>query len=196
MKTVIASATFFLAALAAPGHAIDFTPQTLDSIDDGVPIRRMYFTDGARKIFYRPPAHWSKVGDHQGVTFTPKGSERAMVLIRNSPPNYAGIPFDASGLKRLRSLALTMVPPNAVEVKEIWEAVNPVVLQGWTSFEIGLDYVQSGRHYCRSILFINLDAKRQIHFIVDALPDEFRPLYKTTYRTLATWWEPTDRTVE
>jgi hypothetical protein len=75
-------------------------------------------------------------------------------------------------------------------VTPIWEVVNPVVLQGWTSFEVGVDYVQFGQHFCRSILFINLGGNRQIHFIVDATPGEFPALYKAAYRTLATWWEP------
>ena len=77
----------------------------------------------------------------------------------------------------------------STEIVERWEVVNPVVLQGWTSFEMGFDYVISGQRCCRSILFINLKENRQIHLIVDAGPDEFGPLYKTVYRTLATWWE-------
>jgi hypothetical protein len=68
---------------------------------------------------------------------------------------------------------------------------NPVVLQGWTSFEIGFDYVKSGQHSCRSILFINLDAKRQILFSVDAPVALFPPLYQGAYRTLASWYQPT-----
>jgi hypothetical protein len=113
-------------------------------------------------------------------------------MIQNSPPDSARIPFDETGMEALRKIGRSLVPPDATDVTEIWETVNPVVLQGWTSFEMGFDYVQSGTRFCRAILFVNLDANRQVHVIIDAVPSEFEALYKTAYRTLATWWEPAE----
>lgn len=189
MKTLAALATLAATLLAAHASTIDFTPRFGDTVDDGVPMRRMYFGDGARRVFYRPPPTWQWAGDSQSVVFTPKDSERAIVKIQNGPPEFAQMTFDETGLEALRKFAAILMPPDATEVVETWETVNPVVLQGWTSVELGFNYLQSGKLFCRSILFVNLDASRQIHFIVDALPEEFPPLYKTAYRTLATWWE-------
>ena len=191
MKTLSLLATLAVTLLAARAEAIDFTPRFTETVDDGVPMRRMFFSDGAQRIFYRPPPTWVPSGDDQAATFRPKDSNLATVKIENAPAEHARIPFDGPGSEALRNIARTLVPPDATEVTEIWEVPNPVVLQGWTSFEVGFDYVQFGQHFCRSILFINLDKNRQIHFIVSAVPTEFKPLYKTAYRTLATWWQPT-----
>jgi hypothetical protein len=189
MKTPLALAVLTAATLAARASTIDFTPRTADTVDDGIPMRRMYFADGARRIYYRPPPTWQWSGDERAIVFTPRDSERAIVKIQNGSPEFARLPLNQDGLDALRASAARLMPPDAVEVVETWETVNPVVLQGWTSVEFGFNYLQSGKLFCRSVLFINLDANRQVHFIVDALPGEFLPLYKTAYRTLATWWQ-------
>ena len=189
MKTPLLLVSLSLTALATQAPAIDFTPRIADSIEDGVPMRRLYFSDDAQHIYYRPLPNWSRYGDAQGATFRPKDSV-GEVQIQNSPAGNASIAFDAEGLVTLRQIAQGVLPPGASQVTELWEAVNPVVLQGWTSFEIGLDYMAAGQHFCRSILFINLDAKRQIQFIVDAPAAAFPPLYQGAYRTLASWYQP------
>lgn len=181
-----------LAVLSISANAIDFTPRYADSIDDGVPMRRMYFTEGGRQIYYRPPTGWTRSGSDESATFRPKDSKHAYVMIENAPAEHARIPPEDRALDVLRQTAVRLVPSGATDVSPTWEVVNPVVLQGWTSFEVGLDYMQFGQHFCRSILFINLSGNRQIHFIVDAPPGEFGALYKAAYRTLATWWEPTE----
>lgn len=189
MKTPILLVMLGLTVLAARAPAIDFTPHVADSIEDGVPMRRLYFSDDAQHIFYRPLPNWSRYGDAQGATFRPKDSG-GEVRIQNAPAGNAGIAFDAHGLETLRQIAYGLLPSGANQATELWEAVNPLVLQGWTTFEIGFDYVAAGQHFCRSILFINLDSKRQIHFVVDAAPAEFSSLYKGAYRTLASWYQP------
>ncbi len=190
MKIRIALAILVVTLPTVRARAIDFTPHTADSIEDGVPMRRMYFSDGARRIFYRPPVTWSRSGDEHGAMFIPKDSDRAFVKMENAPAEQAHLPFDETGLEALRKVAIKLLPPDAREPVQSWEAVNPVVLQGWTSFEIGFHYLQSGKTFCRSVLFINLDANRQIHFIVVAAPAEFTPLYKSAYKSLSTWWQP------
>lgn len=190
IRTFLAGLVLALPAASAP--AIDFTARFADYMDDAVPIRRMYFTDGARRIYYRPLFTWSRSGDDKAAVFRPKESKNAMVKIQNAPDGDCRIAFDARGLEAFRKAARALVPAEAEELTQIWETVNPVVLQGWTSFEVGFDYLHSGQRFCRSILFINLDGKRQIHLIVDAEPAEFDPLYKAAYKSLGTWWEPSD----
>jgi len=190
MKTPLWLVTLGLTGLAAPVLAIDFTPRIADSIEDGVPMRRLYFSDNAQHIFYRPLPDWSRYGDAQGATFRPKDSN-GEVKIQNAPTGNASIAFDAHGLESLREIARASLATGGDQPTAIWEVVNPVVLQGWTSFEIGFDYVKAGQHSCRSMLFINLDAKRQILFTVDAPAALFLPLYQGAYRTLASWYQPT-----
>lgn len=189
MKTPLLLVTLGLTFVAARVAAIDFTLHIADSVEDGVPMRRLYFSENAEHIYYRPLPNWSRYGDAEGATFRPKDSS-GEVRIQNAPAGNASIAFDAHGLETLRQIARGLLPSSGAEATELWEAVNPVVLQGWTSFEIGFDYVAAGQHICRSILFINLDSKRQIHFMVEAAPPEFSPLYRAAYRTLASWYQP------
>jgi hypothetical protein len=190
MKTLSLLASLAVTLLTTRAEAIDFTPHFTETIEDGVPMRHMFFSDGAQRIFYRPRPSWLQSGNDQAAMFRPKDSNLATVRIENAPAEHVRIPFDVPGSEALRNIARTLVPPDATEVTKIWEVPNPVVLQGWTSFEVGFDYVQFGQRFCRSILFINLDTNRQIHFIVSAVSAEFQPLYKNAYRTLATW-QPT-----
>lgn len=185
----------FLAALvyllaAIPGAAIDFTPHFVATIEDGVPMNRMHFTDGTRPIYYRAAPGWTWSGDANCITFTPRHEGNWRVSLQNSPPGHTRIPLQDTGLVKLREIASATLPPDTTRLIKVWETVNPVIIHGWTSFEIGFDYAQSGRAFRRSILFLNLDSKRQIRLIVDAPPMEFQPIYKNAYRTLATWWEP------
>ena len=190
MKTLVFLATLIVNFLAGGANAIDFTPRFTNTIDDGFPSRRLYFTDGTRRIYYRPPNTWAPSGDDLAVAFRPKDSKTALIKFENGPAGAAGIAFDERGLEMFRKVAATLMPPGATDVTQTWEVVNPIILQGWTSFEVGFDYVHSGQLFCRSVVFINLDAKRQIRVIVDTVPADFQLLYKTAYRTLATWWEP------
>ena len=191
MKIVFAIAILLVVLLPARGGTIDFTQHTEDSIEDGVPMRRMYFSDGDQRFFYRPLASWSRFSDAQSAKFRPKDSLDALVKIENSPAGSARIPLDEAGLLAMRKTASSLVPPDATHVNVTWEVVNPTILQGWTSYEAGLDYVQSGKHFCRSVLFINLDTERQVRFVVTAWPANFAPLYAATYKSLATWYQPT-----
>jgi hypothetical protein len=54
MKTFLAIATLVSIAIPTRAPAIDFTPRFTDVVDDGIPMRRMFFTDGAPQ---RTP-HW------------------------------------------------------------------------------------------------------------------------------------------
>lgn len=190
MKTFFALLSLMAALLPTRGQAIDFTQRTIDLVEDGVPMRRMYFTDGTERIYYRPHASWTRFGEASAAKFRPKDSLDAMVRIENSPAGSARVPFDEAGRLKLRNMALSLAPGDASGVYVTWEVVNPTILQGWTSYEVGFDYAQAGKHFCRSVLFINLDKERQIHFIVSAWPENFKPLYQLTYKSLATWYQP------
>jgi hypothetical protein len=194
MKALLFLAISCAAALTARAQAIDFTPRLSETIEDGVPMRHMSFSDGAHAIFYRPHQGWIRSGDAQAAIFKLQDSAHASVKIENSNAGAAGLPLDESGLPTLRKVAVTLLPPGATEVVQTWETVNPVVIQGWTSFEVGFDYARSGRHFTRSVLFINLDPARQIRFVVSATPADFKALYRNAHRSLATWYQPPPKT--
>ena len=188
MKATSLLAILAISLFATRAQAIDFTPRYTETIDDGIPFRRMYFSDGTRRIFYRPPPTWIASGSSEAAVFRHKDAVPASVRIENTPAEQARIPFNEQGLEALRKFARTLVPPDTSEIVDRWEVVDPVVLHGWTSFEMGFDCVYSDQRWCRSVLFLNLEGNRRVHLIINARPNDFRKLYDAAHRSLATWW--------
>src|SRR5260221_6845589 len=98
MKTPILLVALGFTVLAARAPAIDFTFRVADSVEDGVPMQRLYFLDDAQHIFYRPLPNWSRHGDAQGATSRPKDSGRE-VMIQNAALGNASIELHAQGLE-------------------------------------------------------------------------------------------------
>jgi hypothetical protein len=101
-----------VALLVARAEAIDFTPHFTETIEDGVPMRHTFFSDGAQRIVYRPPPTWVQSGNDQAAMFRPKDSNLATVRIENAPAEHARIPFDGPGSEALRKIGRTLVPPD------------------------------------------------------------------------------------
>jgi hypothetical protein len=169
--------------------AIDFTPRYADSIEDGVPFHRMYFTEGNNRIFYRAPVNWQVSADSSTIHFSPKGLHAARVSFRSVSAEDAAIPFDEKGIERVRAIATSSLPSGFTNVEQQFEVLNPTVLHGWTSFEIGFNGQFYGVESRCSILFINLAPGRQLRILIEAGTADFEKLHKEAYRSLATWRE-------
>lgn len=185
---------FFFGLLACIGcaplvHAIDFTPLYADTIEDGVPFHRMYFSEPEMRIYFRPPANWRIAGAPAAITFSPPELNASFIRLEAAPAKDAAIPLDEKGVESLRAIAQSLIPAQFAKPVEQWETVNPMTLQGWTSFEVGYSGQAKGLEFYRSVLFINLSPERQIRVIVEGPTAEFKNLYETAYRSLSSWWE-------
>ena len=182
-------ALFACAGSVPAASAIDFTPRYTDTMEDGVPFHRMYFTEGNNRIFFRPPVNWQVSGEPAAIHFSPKGLHLAQVSFRSVSPEDAAIPFDEKGIEKLRAIARSLLPSAFTNPEGQFEIVNPIILQDWTSFEIGFGGQFYGIESRRSILFINLAPGRQLLISIDAATADFEKLHKDAYRSLATWRE-------
>lgn len=176
-------------AIAPLVHAIDFTPRYADTVEEGYPFHRMYFSEVGTRIYFRPPADWQASGEPSSVTFSLKDLKSNQVRLEVAPAEHAAIPLNEQGLQSLRAIAQSLIPAQSADAVEQWETVNPVIIHGWSSFEVGFCYQSKGRQFCRSVLFINLSPERQIHVIVESPAADFAKLYKAAHRSLSTWWE-------
>ena len=169
--------------------AIDFTPRYAESVQDGFPVKRLFFADQDQRIYLSVPNNWRVTGDGQHGAFTPGNLTQASVVLENSPVN-AQIAFDEKGLAAYRKAASELIPPGASETQVEFERTNEVRLNGWTSFEMTFSYKSYGQRFTKSVLFINLDKEKQILFLVEARKENYEKLYQQARATLGSWFAP------
>lgn len=178
-----------LLAPVAGASAIDFTPRYAESVQDGFPVKRLYFSDEAQRIYLSIPNSWRVTGDGQHGTFTPASLPNASIVLENSPIN-ATVAFDEKGLVAYRKAASDLLPPGATDVQIEFERANEIQLNGWTSFEMAFSYKYYGQPFSKSVLFVNINPETQIRFRVDARTENFEKLYPQARAALGSWFAP------
>lgn len=191
LSSVMKSICFALLILVpgAGASAIDFTPRYAESVQDGFPVKRLYFSDQAQRIYLSIPNSWRVTGDGQHGTFTPANLNQASIVLENSPIS-AQVPFDEKGLESYRKAASDLLPPGASDVQIEFERANEVPNNGWTSFEMAFTYRVYGQPFCKNVLFINIDKEKQIRFRVEARKEHFEKLYPQARAALGSWFAP------
>lgn len=189
--SVMKSISFAILMLVpiAGASAIDFTPRYAESVQDGFPVKRLYFSDQDQRIYLSIPNNWRVTGDGQHGTFAPGNLTQAAIVLENSPIS-ARVAFDEKGLEAYRKSASDLVPPGATEVQIDFERANEVQVNGWTSFEMAFTYKVSGQPFCKNVLFINIDKEKQIRFRVEARKENFEKLYPQARAALGSWFAP------
>ena len=173
----------------AGASAIDFTPRYAESVQDGFPVKRLYFSDQAQRIYLSIPNNWRVTGDGQHGTFTPINLTQASIVLENSPIS-AQVAFDEKGLAAYRKAASDLIPPGATDVQIDFERANEIQINGWTSFEVAFSYRYYGQPFSKNVLFINIDKEKQIRFRVEARKENFEKLYPQARAALGSWFAP------
>ena len=166
--------------------AIDFTPRYVNEVEDGIPVRRMFFADAGRHIFFTAPGGWDANGSKSSVVLSPKNLEKAYIKIECSSDEEIP-PFDEKGLKIYRQAAEDLLPREAKDLEILSENKNPVVINHWSGFEITYAYVAFGYPFYKSVSFINIGDNRQIRLIVEARRSDFATFCKEAQRSLCSW---------
>lgn len=179
----------FILVPVTGASAIDFTPRYAESVQDGFPVKRLYFSDEAQRIYLSIPNNWRVTGDGQHGTFTPGNFPQASIVLENSPIS-AQVAFDEKGLEAYRKAASDLIPPGASEVQIDFERANEIQINGWTSFEMAFTYRVYGQPFSKSVLFINIDREKQIRFRVEARKENFEKLYPQARAALGSWFAP------
>ena len=173
----------------AGASAIDFTPRYAESVQDGFPVKRLYFSDEAQRIYLSIPNSWRVTGDAQHGTLTPPNLSNASIVLENSPIS-AHVAFDEKGLEAYRKAASDLIPPGASDVQIEFERANEIQLNGWTSFEMAFSYRYYGQPFSKSVLFVNINKETQIRFRVEARKENFEKLYPQARAALGSWFAP------
>lgn len=188
MQTFTIQLVAALAAVSATG-AMDFTPNTVKSLEDGFPVTRTAFRDGSKQIFFKPANGWRMSGGGNEITFQPEGGIDAYARLGNSPVG-ASVPLEGHQLEIYRKAARSMLPKHADKVEVLSETTEAYPLDDWKSFEVWFEYDLRGTRSRCWVLFITMTPKRQVFYMVDGVKKDYEPVYTTARRMLGSWFEP------
>ena len=183
---VLASAVIALRA----GAQLNLTPTVSERMQEGIPFPQLCFSDDGKKVTYEQPRGWSySVQSQQKIAFYPPQKAEAQAEIE------AGFPlvppqFDEEGVKKLKATFLNLIPKDSEKVEIGAGQKNPVLINGQESYEVTATFVDHGRRYSMSILFVNLP-REQIRCKVIADPKEFEQLHRLFIESLYGFqWAP------
>ena len=177
-----------LSSVAGRAETINFSPEYENSTQDGNPMRYLRFRCGPKKILLYPPKSWEIRGTSNAAYFSPQKTQFAEAKFENAP---SGMPaaFDEKGLEGYRQVALSLIPRNAKDVIALNELPDAVTINNWTAFEKTHEYTADHLKFTHSILFLKLDAEREIRIQVTARNEDFAKFHRAVLAILNTWFE-------
>lgn len=156
-------------------RALSLAPRAVEFTQDGVPMTRIVFEDGAQRLNYSLPDDWKITGGDTLATLRPDrpGSEAGMARVDGKQT-----PFDKAGLDAYARALLTGVPPDSINVAEVSRAAEPLSIRDAPSYEFVCVYSYFGRTFRRSLIVLN-HPRYQLRFTLTAPAEDFEALRRT-----------------
>ena len=181
----ILSPLLFSLALSSADAAIDFAPLIEEYAHAGFQYRKVILKEDKGTITYTPPQGWTVRGAGDRLQLTPPETAFAEASILATP--LSGVQaFDEATVKALEQQVLTSVPPGSDSVQVVQRQDNPVAMGSNPSGEILISYTLFGHTLQRSVIFVNT-ADTRLVFRFTALKADFKPLYESFRRSIASW---------
>ena len=183
--------TSLLCLLALPvlhASAIDLTPRWTDTAIDGVPQRRLYFTDGSQKILLSIDKETEVAARYGGASFHFPKLPDIDFIVRPSDytPNDA---FDETKLDQYRDAARKLLPARARNAETTGEQLNPIPINHWKCFRVQLRFTMDSRVYMQTVTFLNLNERDQIVTVTSAPEKDWSEADERSWQILRSWQE-------
>ena len=175
------------ALLIASARAdLQLTPSVVQYELDGVKLKQLAFSDGAKQVTYQAPRGWEYSGSATQLTLRPPNKPpQAEATITRIPLPQPGS-FDDESLKKLVTEAVASVPKGSENVTVVSQEKNPLLINRKETFLITLAYDFYGASYSRSILFLNR-GNEQIRFQLTCPQADFKELQKAFLGSQYSW---------
>jgi len=164
---------------------LQLTPSVVQYELDGVKLKQLAFSDGAKQVTYQAPRGWEYSGSATQLTLRPPNKPQAEATITRIPLAKPGS-FDDESLKKLVTEAVASVPKDSENVTVVSQEKNPLLMNRKETFLITLAYDFYGATYSRSILFLNR-GKEQIQFQLTCREADFKELQKAFLGSQYSW---------
>jgi hypothetical protein len=164
---------------------LQLTPSVVQYELDGVKLKQLAFSDGAKQVTYQAPRGWEYSGSAAQLTLRPPNKPQAEATITKIPLPQPGS-FDDESLKKLVTEAVASVPKGSENVTVVSQEKNPLLMNRKETFLITLAYDFYGASYSRSILFLNR-GNEQIRFQLVCRQADFKELQKAFLGSQYSW---------
>ena len=196
MKRLFTVLCWVLALAPFASAGVDLTPHYIDVFADGVTFRRLYFTDGEKKILVSLRPGTEVTPDSGGALFKFAGLPDVTFLAvrsRHSPSDK----FEGVSLDRYRESARRLLPLQGRGAVIHKEEADPFPINNWQSHRFLISFDIGAVHYIQSVTYLNLNADDQITLIVSAPEKDFEEAANRAFQTFRTWQEmlPGDTTL-
>lgn len=171
--------------IASARAELQLTPSVVQYELDGVKLKQLAFSDGAKQVTYQAPRRWEYSGSATQLTLRPPNKTQAEATITRIPlPQPSS--FDDESLKKLVTEAVASVLKGSENVTVVSQEKNPLLMNRKETFLITLAYDFYGTSYTRSILFLNR-GNEQIRFQLTCHKADFKELQKAFLDSQYSW---------
>lgn len=183
MRKSIAPALVLAGVLFSQAHALDLTPHEITVTSDGPPVKRYFFQDGDKRLAFRIDNKMTVSGSHESAVFRFGDLRNAGMKLSRSQSNPQ-TPFNQKSLESYRTVARSLIPANAADIRVEEEKPDAITINGWGSQQFVFTYHLFGFPYRGSVTFLNYSEKEQIVLDVSAPAPDYEKTYLRGYRVL------------
>ena len=197
MGEVVRSASVTRAVMAAlgllwvlglPAPAVDLTPRYIDTFIDGHASRRLYFSDGEKKIGISLDRETRVEGAAGGAVFRFAKFTDMTFLVKPSPMTPDQL-FEGIALERYREAARRLLPPGSKNVKALEELPDPLPINRWTGRQFLYSCEVLDALVMMSVTFLNLNTDDQVILVTTASERNFAEAAERSFQVIRTWQE-------
>ena len=182
------SLSLLLVAGALSASALDLTPTFINTVADGVIIRRPYFTDAGTKYSLTLDMETELTPYEDGSLFRFSKFKQGEMRLR--PSSFSpDIKFAPDTLGQYEEAARKMLPEVATKVTLVEQVKNPWPINGWQSHRFVFSYATASGEVQESITFLNIVPTQQVIVQVYASAKDFADVSSRGYDTIRRWHE-------
>jgi hypothetical protein len=167
------------------GAELHFTFQSGEFDLEGVKLRQLVFTDGAKQITYSPPRGWQYFGDEDRLRLIPPPGQLGEAIVTRTKLSQPQL-FDDATMKHLVEETMASVPNGAKRVTLVSQEKNPLQIERKDTFLVVINFEQYGTPQARSVMFLNRDTD-QVRFQLTCPQANFAKLQKQFFTSHFSW---------
>lgn len=168
--------------------ALDLTPTFLNTVADGIIIRRPYFSDSGKKYSMTLDMETELTPYEDGALFRFTKFNQGEMRLRPSAMSPE-TKFGPDTISQYEEAARKLLPQVATKVTLVDQVKNPWPINGWQSHRFIFSYATATGEVQESITFLNIIPTQQVIVQVYAAVRDFPDVSSRGYDTIRRWHE-------
>jgi len=185
MVSAIRNLVLYLALAGCARAELQFTFQLQETDLDGIKLRQLIFSDGAKPVSYAPPRGWQYFGGDDRLRLLPPAGQPGEAVICRTKLAQPQV-FDDATIRRLTDEVVASVPSGAKRVSVISREKNRLLIDQKETFLVVINFELYGTPQSRSVMFLNRPGE-QIRFEFTCPQTQFTALQKQFLGSQFSW---------